>query len=686
MSSESLIVSVVNVSGIHARPAAFLSKLAKSYNNIISVKSLTNNKIADAKSVISILGLGLACGDEVEIIVDGEERDKLLSVLKEAFLSGLGEGGNSDHKKNTTDPKLQVKEQVRILDFTGSKSYNFTGKVASPGLATGVGYLKKEFQYEVDEYASDSKTEKEILAKVIFDTKLEIESEIKSAKKYKLKVQQQVLTAHLELLEDISMLSNAHEQINKGKSAAYSWRRATHLSIAILTDTNNAFLKERIADLKDMQLRVLRGILGITEDLHVFDENTILIAEDLVPSDVVNLHIKVKGVLLTHGSGTSHVALLLRNKGVPCLVNVGGELLQCDGRVILLNGIDGTLLCNASKTEIENFYKLQIAKEKISQENIHNAFLPALTTNGVEVLVKANISEPKEGLEAYKLGATGIGLLRSEFLFFNSISEPSVETQIKIYQECLDIMQGYPVVIRTLDVGGDKNVSFLHIDKEENPIMGLRGVRNYFANIELIRRHFKAILSVKPIELVYVMIPMICDIKEFLDIKEVILEEARLLNIDITKLHIGTMVEIPSTAIMMDVFAPHIDFCSIGTNDLAQYLFAIDRGNYKLDKYLSNLHPSLLRVIKSIVDCAKKTNLPVAICGAMASEILSVPILLGLGITELSVSRNSVADIKALIRKLDTTKCEKLAINCLSLPSSLEVEVIAKNFIKDFIL
>lgn len=701
MSSEnsSGSITVLNENGVHARPASYLTKLANSYKSKITLKY--NNHIADARSVISILGLGLKAGDQLEIVAVGEDSAGAVKGFKEAFEEYLGEEHSNNYipntnKANQTNSQTSIKQEtitsVSMLKSSDvlhvDKRFVAKGVVASPGFAIGQSYyFSKDSNFKIVEKITDYQQEYDELINAIDNVKNDLSSKIKTANDKYLKTQSEIFQAHLELLQDITLFDKTVEYMQDGYSAPWSWQQAINDNIQIIKSANNKYLNERVADFLDIKDSVLRYLLHLTDpnEFLVTDKEVILIADDLVPSDVAKLGVNIKGVVLVGGSATSHVSLILRNMGVPALVAVDlGITKLANDSLLVLNCIKGVLIGNVAEDELKHIVDEKNQLERIKQDNIANCKLDAITKDGNLILVKANVSNAKEALSAFELGGDGIGLLRSEFLFFNSRSEPNVDQQSNLYQDVLNSMSGNAITIRTFDIGGDKPLPFIEIDDEENPILGVRGIRNYMStanNKEVFLRHIRAILSVNPLNLCKIMIPMVSDVDEFLNIKNLILEQAQELKCDLNKVHIGIMVEVPSAAILLDLFAPHIDFCSIGTNDLAQYTLAMDRGNSLLTKRLSNLHPSLLRMLKIAVDYSKNFNLPIAVCGAMASELLAVPLLLGLGIVELSVSMRSIPDVKALVRKLDTDLCTKVVNEALSLKNASAVEnLVLKNF------
>ena len=682
-------VTVVNKTGFHARPAAEIVKLATSLQANIFLQK--NGKQANAKSVIAILGLGIQYGETIEVIAEGIDAKTAVAQLVASIATGLGEEVGAPPKVDYTVinlPADQTKPTKAQPTYNFAKLTELQGTVASPGFTIGKTLLLEEEVITVMENSINSpETELTTLKEALSKTKDNLKQEILEATKQKHKTKTEVLQAHLTILDDISLLEAAKVEIKKGKTDMFAWKIAIEQAIDTLKNTGNRLLIERIADFKDVYARVIKTILDIPNLENInFPPNTILVAKDLIPSDLSKLNANVKGIVLGLGSSTSHVSLMLRNMGVPTLVALGEDVVNIPDHLdVVLNSNTGKLIVNPTKEQLADFTKTQAELEVIKQANISHTLEPAITKDGVTIIVKGNVSNASQVKEAKELGAEGVGLLRTEFLFLNSVKAPSIQEQLNLYQASLDALEGGTLTLRTLDVGGDKPLSYIEIPAEENPIMGLRGVRNYINtanNKEIFLNQIRAILQIKPAILCRIMIPMISSLAEIHMVKELIYNEANALNINIKdKIKIGIMVEVPAAALMAESFAPHVDFFSIGTNDLAQYTMAMDRGNPQLAKQLNNFNPALLKLIKTTNDAGVKHNIVTAVCGAMASELKAIPLLIGLGIRELSTSMKSIPDVRALIRTLDCKKCITVAERALQLPSSTAIkELVKKEF------
>ncbi len=675
------IVNVINPTGIHARPASRIFQIAGKYKTT-TVEIKVGDKKANAKSIVSILGLGIKFNDPIQVVAKGDEASVAVAEIIADIKDGLGEViqsvGSHSHVSDVTKESPK-KEEVVVSDF--SKEVSLKGVLASPGLVIGKSFLISKQEIKVEENSKDILLEVKALKNALENIKSKLVKDIAEAKELKQNTKVEVYSAHLTMLDDPTLFDFANEVIQKGKTAGFAWRSSINNSVEILKSTGNSLLIERVADLKDLENRVLYNILGMEVKSASYPADSIIIAEDLVPSDLAQFDENVKGVVLAQGSATSHVALILRNMGVPALVAVGKSVSNIvNGTSIILDANDGLLSINPDANKLGQIKIKHDKLEAIKKENISNAKKDAITLDGRRIYVKGNVSNGKETEKAFDLGGEGVGLLRTEFLFFNTPIEPTIQEQHDLYQYAVDAMQGGSVTLRTLDVGGDKPLAFVKIGFEENPIMGLRGVRNYFNNPEVFLNQIRAILKVKPLMLCKIMVPMIAEVNEIIKVREMIESEMKALGIK-DKVEIGTMIEVPSAALIADKIAKYVDFFSIGTNDLAQYTLAMDRGNHNLTSRLKNLNPSLLKLIKMTVDGGLKHNKPTAVCGAMASEVQSIPILIGLGITELSTSMRSIPDVKAIIRTLDYKKCVELANKALGMETSEQViELINKEF------
>jgi multiphosphoryl transfer protein len=671
VTSES--IAIPNPIGLHARPAAVLANLSKQYQSTIQLHR--GNDSANSKSVVALMNLDVKHNDTVTLTADGSDAQDAILALTKAIADGLGEEGSSpaaapasiaQSERNAPPPHPRSTDPNLIL-----------GVAASSGLAVGQTYRVREQDIRVVEAAQNPDEEKRKLDVAIAQATLEVEA-------VRAKVHGQgnpgkaaIFAAHQELLDDPELLDLACSAIAKGKSAAYAWKQAFTSQANQLAHLQNELLAQRANDLRDIGQRVLRVLTGVNTTAPKYPRNTILIAEDLTPSDMASLdREQVKGFCTLAGGTTSHVAILARSMGIPAIAGAEPRILDLpDGLFVILDGNQGTLRLNASPQEVERV-QAQIGRQQVKQANdLRSATQPAITLDNHRVEVVANISNLQDAQESVSLGGEGVGLLRTEFIFMNRTSAPSEDEQTAIYRSILEVLgSNRPMIVRTLDVGGDKPLSYLPLPHEENPFLGERGIRVGFDHPEILRTQLRAILRSASAGKLRVMFPMIGRLEEIRLAKAMLEQERQQLGFE--PIEVGIMVEIPAAAIQAEQFAQEVDFFSIGTNDLTQYTLAIDRGHPKLAPYVDGLNPAVLRLIAQTVKGATQHGKWVGICGGIASDLQAVPILIGLGIQELSVSIPTIPSIKAQIRELKLTDCQTLAKQALAMATAAEVRAL----------
>jgi multiphosphoryl transfer protein len=425
---------------------------------------------------------------------------------------------------------------------------------------------------------------------------------------------------------------------------------------------------------RDVGWRVLELLTGVNRQAPSYPEGSILIAEDLTPSDTATMDRgRVVGFATVRGGATSHVAILARSLDIPAIAGIEPAALQlANGTPVILDARKGSLRLNPPPEEIERIRQRQTRHEARRREDIAHAHEPAKTSDGRHIHVLANIGGLKDAGQVVEVGGEGVGLLRSEFLFMDRASAPTEDEQAESYAAILRaIGPDRPVIIRTLDVGGDKPLPYLPIPREDNPFLGERGIRVGLDRPEVLRTQLRALLRASAGSKLHVMFPMIATMQELRDAKAVLAEEAAALGI--APLPCGIMVEVPAVAVMAQTFAAEADFFSIGTNDLTQYTLAMDRGHPKLAPKVDALNPAVLRLISQTIEGAHSHNRIAGICGGVAGDLHAVPILVGLGIDELSVSLPAIPAVKAQIRRLSYAACRDLAQRALTCATSDEV-------------
>lgn len=685
-------VEILNETGVHARPATYLVGVVRKLSSSITLSK--GGDVARGKSLIEILGLSLAKGDRVVITAEGDNAQSDLDIVVGAFKSGLGENvtevsSSAIQEKHVHNSgrvgvisSLECNEELAKRIFSKEQGVLVNGITIYSSVVVGKAYILKEQKFEVVEDSKLSvEEEKSRFAKASAEVSEALRQLIKTAQEEGKSSQAEIFAAHLEVLSDDFLLKTIEKHLQEGKTADYAVQLGAGAMAGVLKQTGNPLLQERVADVKDIEKHLLTILSGGQLSSVAIPEGAVVIAEDLTPSAITSLSGAAKAVVLARGSATSHISIMMKNEGIPSMVAAGMEILSItNGTSLILKGHEGTLEINPSEGKVLATEQQVCKLATRRQENLSNAKVPSVTQDGLEIRVLGNVGDLTQAEKAHSRGAQGIGLVRTEFLFMNSASCPTEEEQSKMYQDICNAMKGDYVVFRTLDVGGDKPISYINIPKEENPIVGLRGVRNYDLNKDVVESQLKALLKIKPAGVCKIMAPMVSSVPEVLAFKEWINNIKKELGVD-TKIEVGIMVEVPSVALMSKQFAAHVDFFSIGTNDLTQYLLAIDRGHGLLTKQLSNLNPALLQAIAMTCEGAEAYGVKVGVCGAMASELECIPLLIGLGVNNLSCSAELIPDAKALIRSLTVAKCQEVAkkATMLSDPEAVK-ELVFKEF------
>ncbi|VUD51474.1 Phosphoenolpyruvate-protein phosphotransferase [Thalassocella blandensis] len=665
-------IAVPNPTGLHARPTAVLVAEAKKFTSVIHLYK--GGEQANAKSLVSIMALEVNCGDEINLVAKGPDAEQALDTLIPLIASGLGEDcppiSESLGQPVVEEPDSNDDEAVPL----SSDPELILGVCASPGLAIGQVVQLKHEDIIVTETADNTKQEFDSLERALKKAHEQLQA---LHDKLEDKEKAAIFTAHQELLEDPELIEATHELIHDGKSAAFAWKQAYTTQATQIGKLKNELLAARANDLRDVGRRVLWLVLGKETGETALPENTILIAEDLTPSDTANLdREKVLGFCTMTGGASSHVAILARSMNLPAIAGIESRALKIEnGTQVILDATNASLRLNPSTEAIAKIKREQEQLAIKRERDLKEAKLPATTTCGHTMEVVANIANAQDAADSQGLGGEGVGLLRSEFLFMNRATAPTEDEQFKAYTDVVKALAPkQPLIIRTLDVGGDKPLPYLPIEAEENPFLGLRGIRVMLQRTKLFRAQLRAILRASQQGNVQVMFPMITTMEDLRSAKSILEEERVKLGID--PIPVGIMVEVPATAVMAEQFAEEVDFFSIGTNDLTQYTLAIDRGHPTLAAQADGLNPAVLDLIGKTVAGAHKHNKWAGVCGGIASDPLAVPILLGLGVDELSVSVPSIPSIKAQIRELDVASCKTLAARAIKAKTAAEVRAL----------
>jgi phosphocarrier protein FPr len=671
VTSEAILIP--NSTGLHARPAAVLTSVAKTFQS--EIKLQVGERTANARSITGIMGLEAARGDKVIVVAKGADARQAVDKLSQLIAAGLGDEGCAPAPSLAT---IAVAKIAGPAPRPRSADPNvLLGVTASPGLAVGQAFQLAHEDIAVEEQGKGVDREKQSLAAAIDKARGQLDALRAQLHAKADPAKAAIFAAHAELLDDPDFLEIANSAIARGKSAAFAWKSATHLHAERLAALRNELLAQRANDVRDVGGRVLELLTGTQRLKPTYAPGTILIAEDLTPSDTATLdRNQVVGFATVRGGATSHVAILARSLDIPAIAGIEPAALEIpNGTPLILNGGKGSLRQNPPADEVERIRQQQARHEARRREEIAHALEPAVTTDGKRIEVLANIGGIKDAGEVTRSGADGVGLLRSEFLFMDRATAPSEEEQAESYTAILRAVgPDRPVIIRTLDVGGDKPLSYLPISREDNPFLGERGIRVGLDRPEVLRTQLRALLRASAGSKLHVMFPMIATVQELRDAKAMLAEEAAALGVK--PFPCGIMVEVPAAAVMAQTFAAEAEFFSIGTNDLTQYTLAMDRGHPKLAPKVDALNPAVLRLIAQTIDGAHARQRLAGICGGIAGDPHAVPILIGLGVDELSVSLPAVPAVKAQVRRLDHAACRELAQRALACATAEEVRAL----------
>ena len=499
-----------------------------------------------------------------------------------------------------------------------------------------------------------------------------------------------IFDAHLMVTEDPEFIGQIEEIINNDKvNAEFAVDQVGSIFISMFEAMEDDYFRERAADIKDVTYRIKCNIMGIViPDLSLINEEVILVAEDLTPSDTAQLNRKyIKGFATAVGGRTSHSAIMARSLEIPAIVGTSGLLEAVQhGDTMILDAMTGEIIVSPNEAQI-NEYEAK-AKEfedfKESLKVLKDA--DSVTKDGHHVELVANIGTPKDVQSVIDNGGEGVGLYRTEFLYMDAKELPTEEEQFVAYKTVLEALNPKPIVVRTLDIGGDKKLPYLPLPEEMNPFLGYRAIRICLDRQDIFRTQLRALIRASAFGKLCIMFPMIATIQEFNDAKAIYLDEVKNLKAEghtiSDDIEVGMMVEIPAAAVLADQFAKVVDFFSIGTNDLIQYSMAADRMSEPVSYLYQPLNPAILRLIKMTIDGAHKEGKWCGMCGEMAGDALAVPVLLGLGLDEFSMSATSVLEARKLIRELSKADMEKLAEKALECATEEEVVSLVKNVVK----
>jgi len=664
-------IIVASETGLHARPAAVVAATARRF--AADVRLVKDGREANARSVVSIMALEVGGGDTVSIVARGHDAPAALAAIADKLATNLDAASGappSAPAARSTAPASDVPRPVRA---DGA----LVGVPASPGIAVGQVFRLRQDDVVLEERGAEPAQEQRALDAAVAAARVQLESLQRRLTEEADANRAAIFAAHQELLEDPEVLERAATQIREGASAPFAWQQAYTSQAERLVALQNPVLAGRATDLRDIGRRVLHLLVGHGEASLDVPPESIIVAEELTPSDTASLdRTRVRGLCTTMGSATSHVAILARGLGIPAIAGTDPRVLDLTpGTRVIIDGDHGTLKPAPTAEEEAAAVERQQSDERRRHSELSAAAEPATTRDGQRVEVVANIGGEREARRVPEVGGEGVGLLRTEFLFMDRRTAPNEDEQAKTYEAIARALGPERIlVIRTLDVGGDKPIPYLALPAEENPFLGERGVRLTLARPELFRAQVRAILRASPAGKVAIMFPMIALLSEWRAARALV--ERERVALGVPPIPVGIMVETAAAALIAERFAREADFFSIGTNDLTQYTLAMDRSNARLAPQVDTLHPAVLRLIERTVAGAHQHGRWVGICGALAGDPQAIPVLLGLGVNELSADVPLVPAVKARVRALSMAECRATALEALDAADGAEVRAI----------
>lgn len=553
------------------------------------------------------------------------------------------------------------------------------GKGVSKGI--GIGHTKvlkneevKLTDFKVEDKENELSYFKKCLNNVIEDTR-EVLEKLSGT-------EADIMNAYLMILQDPTLTVETERLIQEdGYNAGYAAKVGFETVEEVFKNMDDEYMSARASDIEDMKNKVINKIINKAElDLSNLPENTILVGKDLSTSDTAKLNLNsVAGIIIENGSENSHVSIMARTHEIPAIVGAKGALDSINNdSYIAINGGTGEIFLDPSQDEVAKLEKIQneLKDEKGSLAKFRNK--KSITKDGYKTEVVANIGTPKDMDAVIENGAEGVGLFRSEFLYMDSDTMPTEEEQFEAYKEVLEKSEGKRVIVRTLDIGGDKDLKYLNLEKEDNPFLGYRAIRICLREPEIFKVQLRALYRASSYGKLAIMLPMISSVDELRAAKDIINEVKEELKAEKVKfdknVKVGIMIEIPSAAIMADELAKECDFFSIGTNDLIQYTVAVERGNERISDLYTKFHPAVIRLIKMAIDGAHKSKIFCGMCGEAASDERFIPLLVGLGLDEFSMNPTKILNSRKMIRSLNHKECKKLVQEVLKMSSASEIK------------
>ena len=682
-----------NRTGLHARPAKEFVNLAKRF--AADIRVLHGSRKANGKSLVSLLTLGVKRGSSIRVEAEGADCDAALAALAGAIEAGLGEGVEAGGDAAVSPPPgaaptplakgasgedlLPPRPAEGQAALPPGDPRLRRGIGAAPGMAFGpIHHLKPPAPAPQAGPPGPPEQERSRLDWALSQARGELEGLRERLQRLLVEkgaAEAGIFEAHTELLDDPELVAAARARIEGGEGAAAAWTAVVEQRAGVVAALEDALLAARADDLRDVGGRVARILGGGSAAASLPSYPVVIVAAELSPSQTTSFEPgRVLGICTASGGPTSHAAILARALNLPSVVSAGADVLGWpEGTPVVLDGDAGTVLRDPDADERTRAQRELSARTERRQAEAREANHPAVTRDGHRVEVVANVGSAAEARQAAAAGAEGIGLLRTEFLFLDRTGPPSEDEQRAVYAEVAAALGGQPVIVRTLDVGGDKPLAYLPMAPEANPFLGVRGLRLCLARPELLRQQLRAVVRAAAggAGRLRIMFPMVADVAELRAARDVLNEITSQLSGP--ALEVGIMVEIPAAALLAEILAAEVDFFSIGSNDLTQYTLAMDRGHPTLAAQADGLHPAVLRLIERTAQGAHAAGKWVGLCGELGADPVAVPILVGLGVDELSVNVPALAGVKARIRSLSHAQAREVAARALRCSTAAEV-------------
>jgi phosphocarrier protein FPr/phosphocarrier protein len=640
--------------GLHARPAAQVSAAAK--RCAAEVEISVRGRRVNAKSIAALMSLGIRKDEPVTVSARGADAATAVAALVDLIDHGIEEAPEA--------PPASVMAMPAAGDLPRNV---LRGVCGAPGLAVGRALQLRATEFAVAENGNGIAQESAAFVDALSKVRLRLDHLAAGGSRQR----REILSAHLAFLDDPELLRQVHAAIDDGRSAAFGWRETIRGYAAAFRAVDDARMRERVGDLVDLERQVMAALCGDGLERAALPPDTILIADEILPSELTALG-AIAGFATASGGPTSHVAILAAGMDMPALVSLGSRVLDiADGTTLILDGETAQLHTEPDAALLAHTRAAIAARRAREAAARAHAQEDCRTADGTRIAIVANLGAgAEEAASAIAMGAEGCGLLRTEFLFLDRDTPPDEAEQAAIYQAIAGALGGRPLKVRTFDIGGDKPVPYLPLPAEDNPALGLRGIRAALWRADLLRTQLRAILKVTPLP--RIMLPMVASLAELRSVRTMLAELGAPADTEL-----GIMIETPASAVLAAQLAAEADFFSIGTNDLTQYTLAMDRGHALLAPQIDAFHPAVLALIGQAAAAAAARDRPVAVCGGLAGDPLAATLLVGLGVRELSMPASAIARMKETARALSLDQCRAAAAEALAQSSPLDVRAVA---------